>query len=66
MSMVVEELLQHIQHSSHLSENQHSVASNLQLSQEGVESLELTCKQKYCKRETAEKSENNTPNDKVL
>lgn len=39
MSVVVEELLEDIQHSSHLSENQNSVASDLQLSQKGVESL---------------------------
>lgn len=39
VSMVVEELLEDIQHSSHLSENQNSVASDLQLSQQSVESL---------------------------
>lgn len=39
VSMVVKELLQHIQHARHLSEDQHSVASSLQLSQQSVESL---------------------------
>lgn len=55
MSVVVEELLQHIQHSGHLSENQDSVASDLQLSQQGVESLQLSCTQKHCKRKTVTK-----------
>lgn len=39
MSVVVEELLQHIQHTSHLSEDQHSMAAELQLLQQGVENL---------------------------
>lgn len=43
VSVVVEELLQHVQHARHLSEDQHSVASCLQLTQQSVESLQLTC-----------------------
>lgn len=45
VAVVVEELLQHVQHARHLSEDQDSVASRLQLPQQSVESLKLTCKQ---------------------
>lgn len=41
VSVVVEELLQNVQHPSHLSEDQHPVAAALQLPQQGVESLKL-------------------------
>lgn len=43
VSVVVEELLQHVQHACHLSEDQHPVAPSLQLPQQSVESLQLTC-----------------------
>lgn len=43
MSVVVEELLQHVQHAGHLSEDQHPVAARFQLPQQRVESLQLTC-----------------------
>lgn len=41
VSVVVEELLQHIQHASHLSEDEHAVTTGLQLPQQRVESLKL-------------------------
>ena len=43
VSVVVEELLQHVQHASHLGENENSVAPSLQSSQQEVESLQLSC-----------------------
>lgn len=43
VSVVVEELLQHVQHAGHLSEDQHPVAASFQLPQQRVESLQLTC-----------------------
>lgn len=43
--MVVEELLKYIQHTCHLSENEDSVRSCLQLSKQKVECLQLTCTQ---------------------
>lgn len=46
VSVVVEELLKDVQHARHLSEDQHSVASGLQLSQQSVQSLKLTCMQR--------------------
>lgn len=42
VSVVVQELLQHVQHACHLSENQHPVAPSFQLPQQSVESLQLT------------------------
>lgn len=43
VSVVVEELLQHVQHPRHLSEDQHPVAAGLQLPQQSVERLKFTC-----------------------
>ena len=44
MSVVVEELLQHVQHACHLGEDEHPVASRLQPPQKRVEGLQLACK----------------------
>lgn len=49
VSVVVEELLQHVQHARHLSEDQHPVAPSLQLPQQSVEGLQLACAQKQRK-----------------
>lgn len=43
MSVVVEELLQHVQHAGHLGEDEHAVLALLQPSQQSVERLQLTC-----------------------
>lgn len=43
VSVVVEELLQHVQHAGHLSEDQHPVAASFQLPQQRVEGLQLAC-----------------------
>lgn len=42
VSVVVEELLQHVQHPRHLSEDQHPMAAGLQLPQQSVERLKFT------------------------
>lgn len=49
VSVVVEELLQHVQHARHLGEDQHPVAPGLQLPQQSVERLQLTCAQRQVK-----------------
>ena len=42
MAVVVEELLQHVQHAGHLGEDEDAVTALLQLPQQGVEGLQLS------------------------
>lgn len=42
MSVVVEELLQHVQHAGHLGEDENAMLALLQPTQQGVERLQLT------------------------
>ena len=46
MAVVVEEDLQDVQHAGHLSEDEHSVGAQLQLVEEGVQSLQLACSER--------------------
>lgn len=50
MPMVVEELLKDIQHACHLSEDEDSVPSTLQLSKQKVECLQFTYTHKNIRR----------------
>lgn len=50
VSVVVEELLQHVQHARHLGEDQHPVTPGLQLPQQSMERLQLTCAQRQVKK----------------
>lgn len=43
VSVVVEELLQHVQHARHLREDEHPVAAGLQSPQQEVHRLQLSC-----------------------